>query len=460
MNTREKPQHWYIKAVCLIFTLSFFLASLAACAYLGIWDKLLSGWINILINPSPLVTDYYQLGNLASAFFNAAMCGLAWTLLMILLKADCDVNTFAGFMLVVAHCFYGLNFLNMWPPVLGILLFCKFYKINFRDNIAMAMFSTAFGPFISELLFRYHVDNVFMIYTLHIDILDLIYVIGFSIFLGFAIPAMLPGALRLHKGYNLYNGGLAFGLLGLFLYAFMYKTIGIDTPGPVKTINPIYETHGRSYMGFLIVFFLILFTVFLFWGWYENGKTFEGYGIILLSEGHAADFYDEFGMPRTLINIGVYGYMMLAYFVLVITLTDGAGFTGATTGVILASLTFSMKGQHPKNVWPILLGFLLLSALVHGVCIIAGREIPWTLSTQGYMNGAAFATGLCPIAGHYGKGYGVIAGFICAVICTSTSVMHGGFMLYNGGLSAGITALIMVAFLEYYWKDPDCDCIK
>ena len=30
--------------------------------------------------------------------------------------------------------------------------------------------------------------------------------------LGFAIPAMLPGALRLHKGFNLFNGGLAFGL--------------------------------------------------------------------------------------------------------------------------------------------------------------------------------------------------------------------------------------------------------
>lgn len=460
MNTREKPQHWYIKAVCLVFTLSFFLASLAAAAYLDIWKDFISGWINILINPAPLVTDYYQLGNLASTFFNAGICGLAWTMLMILLKADCDVNTFAGFMLVVAHCFYGLNFLNMWPPVLGIFLFCKFYKINFRDNMGMAMFSTAFGPFISELLFRYHVDEVFMFYTLRIDILDLIYVVVFSIFLGFAIPAMLPGALRLHKGYNLYNGGLAFGLLGLFLHAFMYKTIGITSPGPYTTINKIYEAHGNSYAEFIIVFFLILFTIFLLWGWYENGKTFRGYGILLLSDGHNADFADQFGMPYTLINIGVYGYMMLAYFTAVILLTDGAGFTGATTGVILASLTFTMKGQHPKNVWPILLGFVVLSVWVHGVCYITDREIPWTLSTQGYLNGAAFATGLCPIAGHYGKRYGVAAGFICAVICTSTSVMHGGFMLYNGGLSAGITALIMVAFLEYYWKAPDCDCIK
>ena len=85
--------------------------------------------------------------------------------------------------------------------------------------------------------------------------------------------------------------------------------------------------------------------------------------------------------------------------------------------------------------------------------MIAGREIPWTLSTQGYMNGAAFATGLCPIAGRYGKRYGVLAGFMSATLCTSTSAMHGGLMLYNGGLTTGITALILVPCLEYYWKD-------
>ena len=284
MNEREKPQHWYIKAICLIFSLSFFIASLAACTYLGIWKDLISGWIRILVNPSPLVTDYYQLGNLASAFFNAGMCGLAWTLLMILLKADCDVNTFAGFMLVVAHCFYGLNFLNMWPPALGIMLFCKFYKISFRDNLAMAMYSTAFGPFISELLFRYHVGNVFMISALHIDILDILYVIAFSIFLGFAIPAMLPGALRLHKGYNLYNGGLAFGLLGLFINAFMFKTFGITAPEPTAQVNAVYEAHQISYMGFIVIFFLLLFGVIgvfhlciLYSGDFQNRFLFKHY---------------------------------------------------------------------------------------------------------------------------------------------------------------------------------------
>ena len=141
---------------------------------------------------------------------------------MIFLKTECRPSMLAGYFLVVAHCFYGLNFLSMWPPIFGILLFSRVFKIGFRHNFDMAMFSTAFGPFISEMLFRYHVWDYYIVYKVQVSVLGFIYVIIFSIFLGFAIPAMLPGALKLHKGYNLYNGGLAFGLLGLFIYAFMY----------------------------------------------------------------------------------------------------------------------------------------------------------------------------------------------------------------------------------------------
>ena len=81
-------------------------------------------------------------------------------------------------------------------------------------------------------------------------------------------------------------------------------------------------------------------------------------------------------------------------------------------------------------------------------------EIPWTLSTQGYINGLAFATGLCPFAGKYGWKVGVLAGFLSAVICTSTSAMHGGFVLYNGGFTAGLTALVLVPVLDYYKIRP------
>jgi len=447
-----KSTSYYIKFICSLFTVSFFIAALFGLFYIDCFDDFQRGLFNILTLPAPLVTDYYQIGNLPSAFFNAGLCGLACTFFMIILRADCQPSFLAGYFLVVAHCFYGLNFLNMWAPMCGILLFCRVMKLNFRDNLDMAMFSTAFGPFITEMLFRYHVNQNYIIEETQISWLGFFYVIIFSIFLGFAIPAMLPGALRLHKGYNLFNGGLAFGLLGMFIYAYMYKTFNVVAPTPFSQDNSTYIQHGKSYQTFVVTFFVIVFMILLLYGWYLNGKTFKGYGALTKSTGHRTNFFEEYGAPLVLINIGVYGLMMLTYFFLVINLSKGAGFTGPTTGIILAAITFSSQGQHPKNVWPVLTGYLILFLFVSASKLMFGFDIHWTLSTQAYMNGAAFATGLCPIAGYYGKRYGMIAGIMCAVMCTSTSAMHGGFMLYNGGLTSGITALIIIPLLEYYWK--------
>ena len=142
--------------------------------------------------------------------------------------------------------------------------------------------------------------------------------------------------------------------------------------------------------------------------------------------------------------------MFLLYINLTILFTKGVGFTGPTIGVVIASLTFAAMGQHPKNVWPILVGYQTLYFLTMYLCFIHDRDLSWSLSNQGYINGVAFATGLCPIVGRYGIRAGIAAGFICASMCTATSTLHGGFVLYNGGLTTGITALIFLPILEHY----------
>ena len=100
------------------------------------------------------------------------------------------------------------------------------------------------------------------------------------------------------------------------------------------------------------------------------------------------------------------------------------------------------------------MGYILLFSFVCVTCTCLGEPLPWMLSTQEYVNGLAFATGLCPIAGKYGWKMGMIAGVLHAVICTSTSGMHGGFVLYNGGFTAGLTALTMIPILDSYHIYP------
>ena len=294
INYRLKPNSYYIKTACLIFSIGLLAACPIAASYIDSWKRIIPDFYQILTMPSPLVTDYFYLGNLASAFLNAGLCGLACTLIMIINKTACPPSFLAGYFLVIAHCFYGLNFLNMWPPMLGIYAFCHLNKLHFNENLDMAMFSTAFGPFISEMLFRYHVNEEYIVWKTQVSFIGLFYAVIFSIFLGFAIPAMLPGALRLHKGFNLFNGGLAFGLLGLFIYSYMYKTFGITAPTPLKSINVTYNAHGNSYGLFIISFFSIMFFIFLIYGWFLNGKSFRGYGKLLESLNQLAETTEEY----------------------------------------------------------------------------------------------------------------------------------------------------------------------
>ena len=39
---------------------------------------------------------------------------------------------------------------------------------------------------------------------------------------------------------------------------------------------------------------------------------------------------------------------------------------------------------------------------------------------------------------------------MCASICGSTSALHGGLILYNGGFTTGITAMLLLPVLEHY----------
>ena len=83
-------------------------------------------------------------------------------------------------------------------------------------------------------------------------------------------------------------------------------------------------------------------------------------------------------------------------------------------------------------------------------CQLNGRDITWSVSTQGYLNSVAFATGMSPLVGRYGIRAGIVSGFLCASMCTATSALHGGFVLYNGGFTSGITVLILLPILEKY----------
>ena len=443
-----------IDGLTVSFSAALFLAALAGVFYTRTWKTLPLDLKRILVTPGPLVTDYFNIGSLPAAFLNAGLCGSVMSAFMILLPGPSHVNTLAGYFLVIAHCFYGLNFLNMWPCFLAPFLYLKIKGLDYNQNLHVCMFATCFSPFVSELLFRYCNTGAFIIGEGRTSPKGILLTLCFSVILAFVAPAVLPGVKAWHKGYNLYNGGLAYGMFGFLVFNFLYRTVGVTAPSiPVYT-NGVYNRFGNSYQLFGNLFFLLLFLLCLQVGWYLNGKSFHGLRHLLLDTGYQSNFAKKYGMPLCLINIGLYGLLFLGYINLVISLTSGAGFTGPTFGVIFAALTFTSMGQHPRNVWPIFLGFPLLNLIATLFNHFVGGHAVWTVSTQAYINSVAFATGLCPIVGRYGEAAGVAAGVLCAALCTATGALHGGLMLYNGGFTAGIAALILIPLLEHYVKTP------
>ena len=77
---------------------------------------------------------------------------------------------------------------------------------------------------------------------------------------------------------------------------------------------------------------MIIFLLSIIIGFIGNGNSFKGYKKLWKCDGWQDDFPVKFGMPLTLINIGIYGLSILLYFTAIILLTTGVGFTGPTTG--------------------------------------------------------------------------------------------------------------------------------
>ena len=434
----------------LIWSLALLAAVPFAAAYSGEGAHLFSGFCILLTSPSKLVTDYFNLGGLGASFLNAALCGLACNLMMLITRARPSANLLAGYFLVIAHCFYGLNFVNMWPPFFGAFVFCLVFRKPFGKLLHLAMFATSLGPFISDLLFRYTLGERFDPAHPQLTPLGVLLALLFGLGAGFIVPALLGGTTAMHRGFNLFKAGLAIGLFGMFAYALLYKTLGFPVPDVVVRDNPLYFDDGERYILFMNVFFVLIFAATLLLGFLGNKRSFRGYGEIWRCDGLNEDFPKMFGMPLTLINIGVYGLFILVYMNAIFFLTAGVGFSGPSVGATIAAITFASSGQTPRTVWPIMLGYTLFSLLIGGVCFAAGVPLLWSLSAQGYINGFAFATGLCPFSGRYGWKVGTIAGMLHAILCTSTAAMHGGFVLYNGGLTSGLTALLLIPILDFY----------
>ena len=183
-------------------------------------------------------------------------------------------------------------------------------------------------------------------------------------------------------------------------------------------------------------------------GWCLNGRSLKGYADLLRDTGHKADFVAKYGPGLAIANVGLYGLMILLYYIFVNALMGDAlaGFNGVTLGIVFCMVCFGAAG-HPGNIWPIMVGYVVFS---FAATTFFGGVFP--VNAQAIMVGLCFASGLTPIAGNYGWWAGVLAGGMHYLLVTSIPAIHGGFSLYNGGVTSLLVATILVPQLETFCK--------
>ena len=428
--------------------LRLFFACLSVCfviAALIMPDRgtMLSGFWKILTGTCKVSTNYFAEGGYAATFLNMGLVGLMCTALCFLPGAKPNNVTTLGVILTIGFGSWGINPLNSLPTILGVALYCLVKKEKLGAQANAMMYSTGIAPLISDLLFR----NPGAQY-LGFNWLGLGVAIFIGLVIGFFLPAGLGHAPNVHKGFNHYSAAVPVGMTAFFLRAALYKVMGIAVPAA-----PAYEVPVQSFMNtniFCFVVFGLCIVVALLMGCKP-----KDYWNLMKDTGKGVSFTTKYGNAPFLMNVGVYGLMIVAYFNLAGLLDGKEVWTGMTFGIVFCMLCTCNSGSHPRNVLPIMVGYIAASYLFGWISGLLGGSFALTIGNQAILIGLCYANGLSPISGTYGFGYGLLAAMLHYLLVTAVPDMHGGFCLYNGGFTAALICLMFVPQLEKFCKTKE-----
>ncbi len=413
-------------------------------------SNMLNGLLKIMTQTCKISTNYFALGGYAATFLNMGLVGLLCTYLCCLPGAKANQVTTLGVLLTIGFGSWGMNILNMIPTILGVMLYAV-VKREPLGNLANAMlYSTGIAPLISDLLFRYPGTEYIGFNWLGLGI-----GIFVGLIIGFFLPAGLAHAPAVHKGYDHYSAALPIGMTAFFLRTVLYNVMlgwKIGDMGKLSTMGALDVTAPVAANVFCCAVFVlcIVFAILM-------GCKPKDYLALLKDSGHGVCFSGKYGFAPFLMNVGVFGLMIVGYFNFAGWLDGNTNiWTGMTFGIVFCMLATCNSGSHPGNVWPIMAGYVITSFLFGYIAKLLGVEnYGLTIGSQSILIGLCYANGLSPIAGKYGFGYGILAGGLHYLLVSAVPDMHGGFLLYNGGFTAALICLMFVPQLERFCKTKE-----
>ena len=425
----------FLKLVFAFITLAFLVAAVCmpdrATMLTGLWE--------ILSQPSKVSTNYFAVGGYAATFLNMGLVALICLALYCLPGAVATNASNLAFILTLGFGSWGINILNIWPTILGVVLYCLVKKEKLSANVNAMLFSTGIAPLITDLMIRYPNAEV-----VGFNLTGILIALFVGLLIGFFLPAGLASSPKIHKGFDLYSAALPIGMTAFFLNAALYKTMGVALPAApdaatLQVASPaIVNIFCGAVFGLCVIFALIL------------GCKPKDYWQLLKDPALVTNFSGTYGNAVYLMNLGVFGLFILGYYNLI-----GATFNGVTFGIIFCMLATCNSGSHPGNVWPIMLGYFVASVVFGWLSGLVGGTFAMAVNAQAICVGLCYANGLSPIADKYGWRFGFVAAVMHYLLVTSVPNLHGGYCLYNGGFTAALICIILVPELERFFRTKE-----
>lgn len=373
-------------------------------------QEIIQGFFDIILGPSVLVADYIEIGGLGATYINAGLLGLSVIALLMHLDMKPNGLTMLAIFCVFGFSFFGKNLFNVWPVILGTFLYSKYKDQPFRNFVIIGLLSTSLSP---------TVNQVFLLGG-EANFVTILLAVGFGVGVGFIMPPIATHCMKMHEGFILTNAGFASGFVAI-LFVSLFRAFGIELVG-----QSVWST---GYTWELAITLTFVFLSMIFIGFIK--KEEDARTLIELSNETGrlvTDFYILYGKHLPLINMGMLGLLTLWFTVFWTGTLNGPYVAG-----ILSITGFAAFGLNIKNMWPVMLGALIGSALI---------DMPY--NTNIIMVIVLFSTALAPFAGYYGPIWGIIAGFIHLAINLNLSSVTAGINLYNNGFIAGIVVICLL----------------
>ena len=268
-------------------------------------SEIFSSIRNIVREPDILISDYFVVGGVGAAFFNAGCLSILSLGILCIAKSDFDGSCIVAACLMFGFSLFGKNLLNIRSILIGYVLYAKVHRVPIKKYL----------------------------------------------YIGYVLVPISLHTKHAHMGYSLYNVGFSCGIIAIIVTSLM-KSFGAKIESRL-----LWDSSHRPFGFFsLLSLFLTLILITLILG---GDDTVSSYRELLKESGQGGtDFLKKYGDYPTILNMGINGLLMT-----VLLFAVGGDFNGPTIGSIFCVVGFSALGKHIRNILPVLLGVIIASYL-------------------------------------------------------------------------------------------------